>query len=63
DLFVRADLPVALVGVGTRLLMDRRQERAAAQPAAGRMSPRSAIATSPLPLHPGAAGWYRAAKP
>ncbi|MBU8859905.1 MULTISPECIES: TAXI family TRAP transporter solute-binding subunit [unclassified Micromonospora] len=62
-LIVRADLPAALVREVTRLLMDRRQELAAAHPAAGRMSPRSAIVTTPLPLHPGAAQWYRAAKP
>ncbi|WBB69885.1 TAXI family TRAP transporter solute-binding subunit [Micromonospora sp. WMMD812] len=62
-LIVRADLPDSLVRNVTRLLMERRSELAAAHPAAGRMSPRSAIATSPLPLHPGAAAWYRAAKP
>ncbi|WP_425413029.1 TAXI family TRAP transporter solute-binding subunit [Micromonospora citrea] len=62
-LIVRADLPESLVREVTRLLMERRQELAAAHPAAGRMSPRSAIATAPLPLHPGAADWYRAAKP
>ncbi|WP_435819463.1 TAXI family TRAP transporter solute-binding subunit [Micromonospora tulbaghiae] len=62
-LIVRADLPAALVREVTRLLMDRREELAAAHPAAGRMSPRSAIVTTPLPLHPGAAQWYRAAKP
>ncbi|WP_435148474.1 TAXI family TRAP transporter solute-binding subunit [Micromonospora aurantiaca (nom. illeg.)] len=62
-LIVRADLPAALVREVTRLLMDRRKELAAAHPAAGRMSPRSAIVTTPLPLHPGAAQWYRATKP
>ncbi|MET7471061.1 TAXI family TRAP transporter solute-binding subunit [Micromonospora sp. NPDC005211] len=62
-LIVRAGLPTALVREVTRLLMDRRQELAAAHPAAGRMSPRSAIVTTPLPLHPGAAQWYRDAKP
>ncbi|MGC5329097.1 TAXI family TRAP transporter solute-binding subunit [Micromonospora sp. DT62] len=62
-LIVRADLPTPLIREVTRLLMERRQELAAAHPAAGRMSPRSAIATAPLPLHPGAAEWYRAAKP
>ncbi|MFE9201826.1 TAXI family TRAP transporter solute-binding subunit [Micromonospora sp. NPDC007230] len=62
-LIVRADLPEALVRELTRLLMDRREELAAAHPAAGRMSPRSAIVTTPLPLHPGAAGWYRSTKP
>jgi TRAP transporter TAXI family solute receptor len=62
-LIVRADLPESLVREVTRLLMDRRAELAAAHPAAGRMSPRSAIATAPLPLHPGAVAWYRADKP
>jgi TRAP transporter TAXI family solute receptor len=62
-LIVRADLPESLVRDVTRLLMDRRAELAAAHPAAGRMSPRSAIVTTPLPLHPGAADWYRATKP
>nr|WP_241562779.1 TAXI family TRAP transporter solute-binding subunit [Micromonospora costi] len=62
-LIVGANLPESLVRDVTRLLMERRSELAAAHPAAGRMSPRSAIATSPLPLHPGAAAWYRAAKP
>ncbi|QGN49564.1 TAXI family TRAP transporter solute-binding subunit [Micromonospora sp. WMMC415] len=62
-LIVRADLPEWLVREVTRLLMERREELAAAHPAAGRMSPRSAITTTPLRLHPGAAAWYRAAKP
>ncbi len=62
-LIVRANLPEPLVRDVTRLLMERRAELGAAHPAAGRMSPRSAIATAPLPLHPGAAAWYRAAKP
>jgi uncharacterized protein len=62
-LIVRADLPEPLVREVTRLLMERRAELAAAHPAAGRMSPRSAIATAPLPLHPGAASWYRSVKP
>ncbi|MCX4473404.1 TAXI family TRAP transporter solute-binding subunit [Micromonospora sp. NBC_01655] len=62
-LVVRADLPAPLVREVTRLLMERRAELAAAHPAAGRMSPRSAIATAPLPLHPGAADWYRSNKP
>ncbi|MEH0936256.1 TAXI family TRAP transporter solute-binding subunit [Micromonospora psammae] len=62
-LVVRAGLPEALIRDVTRLLMERRAELAAAHPAAGRMSPRSAIATTPLPLHPGAAAWYRSVKP
>ncbi|SBT37681.1 TAXI family TRAP transporter solute-binding subunit [Micromonospora auratinigra] len=62
-LIVRADLPEPLVREVTRLLMERRAELAEAHPAAGRMSPRSAIVTTPLPLHPGAADWYRSSKP
>jgi TRAP transporter TAXI family solute receptor len=62
-LIVRADLPEALVREVTRLLMERRAELAAAHPAAGRMSPRAAIVTTPLPLHPGAADWYVSSKP
>ncbi|MFG1919550.1 TAXI family TRAP transporter solute-binding subunit [Micromonospora sp. NPDC048898] len=62
-LIVSASLPEPLVREVTRLLMDGRAELAAAHPAAGRMSPRSAIVTAPLTLHPGAAAWYREAKP
>ncbi|TNH30100.1 TAXI family TRAP transporter solute-binding subunit [Micromonospora orduensis] len=62
-LIVRANLPERVVREVTRLLMERRAELGAAHPAAGRMSPRSAIVTAPLSLHPGAAQWYRAAKP
>ncbi|GGM04919.1 C4-dicarboxylate ABC transporter substrate-binding protein [Micromonospora yangpuensis] len=62
-LIVRGSLPQPLVREVTRLLMQRRAELAAAHPAAGRMNPRSAIATTPLPLHPGAATWYRENKP
>ncbi|TCB96048.1 TAXI family TRAP transporter solute-binding subunit [Micromonospora zingiberis] len=62
-LLVRADLPEELVRQMTWLLMERRSELAAAHPAAGRMSPRSAIDTPPLPLHPGAMAYYRDKKP
>ncbi|MGC5030601.1 TAXI family TRAP transporter solute-binding subunit [Micromonospora sp. DT229] len=62
-LLVRSDLPEDLVRQVTRLLMERRAELAEAHPAAGRISPRSAIATPPLPLHPGAAEYYRDSKP
>ncbi|RZU54198.1 hypothetical protein EV385_6146 [Krasilnikovia cinnamomea] len=46
-----------------RLLMERRDELAAAHPAAERLDPRSAIATLPVPLHPGAARYYQSVKP
>lgn len=62
-LIVSANLPRHLVYELTRLLMERRIELARAHPAAGRMSTQSAIATAPLPLHPGAADYYRASKP
>lgn len=62
-LIVRADLPEGLVRELTRLLMERREELASAHPAAGQMSQRSAINTTPLPLHPGAVAWYNAVKP
>ena len=62
-LVVSAELPTELVYELTRLLMERRIELGRAHPAAGRMSTQSAIATAPLPLHPGAADYYRASKP
>jgi TRAP transporter TAXI family solute receptor len=62
-LVVSASLPRHLVYELTRLLMERRIELGRAHPAAGRMSTQSAIATGPLPLHPGAADYYRASKP
>ncbi|MFI6761885.1 TAXI family TRAP transporter solute-binding subunit [Micromonospora sp. NPDC050417] len=62
-LIVSAKLPRSLVYELTRLLMERRMELGQAHPAAGRMSPQSAIATAPLPLHAGAADYYRASKP
>ncbi|MFC6565628.1 TAXI family TRAP transporter solute-binding subunit [Actinoplanes utahensis] len=47
----------------TRLLMERRAVLASAHPAAERLDPRTAIATLPVPLHPGAARYYRSVKP
>lgn len=47
----------------TRLLLERREVLAAAHPAAERLDIRSAIATLPVPLHPGAARYYRSIKP
>ncbi|WP_376771483.1 TAXI family TRAP transporter solute-binding subunit [Micromonospora polyrhachis] len=62
-LIVGPTLPENLVYELTRLLMQRRDELAAAHPAAARLSPLSAIATEPLPMHPGAARYYRSNKP
>ncbi|GAB3144229.1 TAXI family TRAP transporter solute-binding subunit [Micromonospora sonneratiae] len=62
-LIVGKSLPEDLVYDLTRLLMERRDELAAAHPAAARLSPLSAIATAPLPMHPGAVRYYRSSKP
>lgn len=62
-LVVGAAVPEPLVYELTRLLMEFRDELGGAHPAAGRMNRQSAIATAPLPLHPGAARYYRETKP
>lgn len=62
-LVVTANLPERLAYDVTRLLMQRRDELAAAHPAAARLNLQSAINTTPLPLHPGAARYYRTHKP
>lgn len=62
-LVVAASLPEQLVYELTGILMRFRDELGVAHPAAGRMSRQSAIATTPLPLHPGAARYYRSTKP
>ncbi|WP_412747183.1 TAXI family TRAP transporter solute-binding subunit [Krasilnikovia sp. MM14-A1004] len=62
-LVVSASMPDDLAFDLTRLLMERRDELAAAHPAAERLDPRSAIATLPVPLHPGAARYYQSVKP
>jgi TRAP transporter TAXI family solute receptor len=46
-----------------RLLLERRDELSAAHPAAERLDFRSAIATAPLSLHPGAARYFKSVKP
>ncbi|MEO3744971.1 TAXI family TRAP transporter solute-binding subunit [Plantactinospora sp. B5E13] len=62
-LVVASDLPEQLVYDITRLLMQRRDELSAAHPAAARLNPQSAITTTPLVLHPGAARYYQSHKP
>ncbi|GAA2569416.1 TAXI family TRAP transporter solute-binding subunit [Winogradskya consettensis] len=62
-LVVPASMPDDLAYNLTRLLMERREVLAAAHPAAERLDPRTAIATLPVPLHPGAARYYRSVKP
>ncbi|WP_306205778.1 TAXI family TRAP transporter solute-binding subunit [Actinoplanes sp. RD1] len=61
-LVVPGSLPEATAYDLTRLLLERRAVLAAAHPAAERLDIRSAIATSPVPLHPGAARYYRSVK-
>lgn len=62
-LVVPASMPDDLAYDLTRLLMERRDALAAAHPAAERLDIRSAIATLPVPLHPGAARYFRSVKP
>jgi TRAP transporter TAXI family solute receptor len=46
----------------TKTLLTSRDELAAAHPTGARLNPRVAIGTKPLPLHPGAARYYRDVK-
>jgi len=46
-----------------RMLLERRDVLAAAHPAAENLDIRSAVATLPVPLHPGAAEYFRSVKP
>jgi TRAP transporter TAXI family solute receptor len=62
-LVVSQTMPEDLAHDLTRLLMERRGDLASAHPAAERLELRAAIATSPVPLHPGAARYYRSVKP
>jgi TRAP-type uncharacterized transport system substrate-binding protein len=43
--------------------MEHRDDLAAAHPAAERLEVRSAIATAPVALHPGAARYFKSVKP
>ncbi len=52
-----------LVADVTRVLQERRSAIAATAPIAATFDLRSAIFTSPVPLHPGATRYYRSAKP
>ena len=62
-LLVRADLPDDLARALTAGLFAAQSELVLAHPAARTLDERSAITTAPVPLHPGAAAYYRAAKP
>ena len=62
-LLVRADMPDDLAETLTATIFGRRTELLDAHPEARHLDERSAITTTPVPLHPGAAAYYRGAKP
>lgn len=61
-LVVRSDLPDEVAESLTRSLFEARAELAVRLPAALQLNERSAIATLPVPLHPGAARYYEDVK-
>ncbi|MFD6953206.1 transporter [Nocardiopsis sp. TSRI0078] len=61
-LVVNTSMPDDVARDLTRLLFDSRAELAGFHPVALHLHPRSAIATLPVPLHPGAAAYYREVK-
>lgn len=61
-LVVPAAMPDDQAFALARLLIERRDRLARAHPAAQRLNRRVAIGTHPLPLHPGAARYYRQSK-
>jgi len=62
-LLVRSDLPDDLAEAITAALFAHQPDLVGAHPEARHLDQRSAITTTPVPLHPGAAACYRAAKP
>jgi hypothetical protein len=62
-LVVAGDLDEKLVYALTRVLFQRRSEIALKVPSGRLLDARSAISTVPIPLHPGAARYYRDTKP
>lgn len=62
-LLVRADLPDEVATALTAGLFAARPELVEAHQEARTLDERSAITTAPVPLHPGAAAYYRAVKP
>lgn len=61
-LVVNSAMPEERAYTLTRLLFTQRDALALAHPEALHLNPRAAISTDPLPLHPGAIRYYRAAK-
>lgn len=62
-LVVRRDMPQSRAYWLTRLLFEGQSRLIRAHPEARRLDRRSAIATHPLGLHPGAARWFRESHP
>ncbi|WP_406404498.1 TAXI family TRAP transporter solute-binding subunit [Streptomyces sp. NBC_00879] len=62
-LVVRRDMPDAEAYWLTRLLFEGQSQLIRAHPEARRLDRRTAIATHPLDLHPGAARWFRESHP
>jgi TRAP transporter TAXI family solute receptor len=62
-LVVRRDLPERTAYRLTGLLFAARRELVAAHAEARRLDARSALATYPVPTHPGASRYYRESKP
>jgi TRAP transporter TAXI family solute receptor len=61
-LVVNASMPADRAYALTRMLFTQRDALALVHPEALHLNRRSAIATDPLPLHPGAARYYRESK-
>ncbi|HCT80346.1 MAG TPA: transporter [Micromonosporaceae bacterium] len=62
-LVVSSRMPEAEAYALTRLLFEAKATLVAAHPEARRLNRRAAISTYPVPLHPGAARYYREVKP
>lgn len=62
-LVTRSDLPYRFAYNLLATLLDHRPDIGVAVPVANWLDPRTAIYTDPLPLHPGALGYYRDFKP
>jgi TRAP transporter TAXI family solute receptor len=62
-LVVRRQMPEPVAYALTQLLFDAKARLVAAHPEARRLGERSALATYPVPLHPGATRYYRENKP
>lgn len=62
-LAVRPGMPDALAEFLTACLFGNADALSHVRPEAGQINPRTGAGTTPIALHPGAAGWFRANKP